>query len=181
LFGKVALSQYTCPQLIQLWNLQPTIKPCISPRTHTKSCEPQKISELNYRDNLLLKQDTDQNHLLPARGCYYWETNVSQSTAYRLGVAYSTTSRESSLGENTSSWCLQYQLLHSKVLSTVLVIETPERVGTLLDYQRGRLSFYNSQSGQLLGSFSQLFPRPCHPALALELPGSLELSRRRGI
>lgn len=112
------------PQLIQLWNLQPTIKPCISPRTHTKSCEPQKISELNYRDNLLLKQDTDQNHvstwvcvysrcpsvlgeLLPARGCYYWETNVSQSTAYRLGVAYSTTSRESSLGENTSSWCLQ--------------------------------------------------------------------------
>uniref|UniRef100_A0A3P8W4X1 Fibronectin type-III domain-containing protein n=1 Tax=Cynoglossus semilaevis TaxID=244447 RepID=A0A3P8W4X1_CYNSE len=67
--------------------------------------------------------------LLSARGCYYWETNVSRSTAYRLGVAYSTTSRESSLGENTSSWCLQCVI--TPVLSTVLVIDTLERVGTL--------------------------------------------------
>uniref|UniRef100_A0A3P8NL69 Cardiomyopathy associated 5 n=1 Tax=Astatotilapia calliptera TaxID=8154 RepID=A0A3P8NL69_ASTCA len=123
--------------------------------------------------------------LLPARGIYYWETSVSQSTAYRLGVAYSTANRNSSLGENSLSWCLQctpspsgfrYQLLHNDIQSSVFVTETPDRVGTLLDYQLGRLSFYNAQSGQLLGTFRQNFTQPCQPALALELPGSLELS-----
>ncbi|XP_035514281.1 cardiomyopathy-associated protein 5 isoform X2 [Morone saxatilis] len=122
--------------------------------------------------------------LLPAHGHYYWETIVSRSAAYRLGVAYNTANRNSSLGENNLSWCLQciptpsgcrYQLLHNDVQSTVFVIEMPERVGTLLDYQLGRLSFYNAQSGQLLGTFYQRFTQPCHPALALELPGSLEV------
>ncbi|XP_040898037.1 cardiomyopathy-associated protein 5 [Toxotes jaculatrix] len=123
--------------------------------------------------------------VLPARGHYYWETIVSGSTAYRLGVAYSTANRDSSLGENNLSWCLQciptpsgcrYQLLHNDVQSSVFVFEMPECVGTLLDYQLGRLSFYNAQSGQLLGTFSHRFTQPCHPALALEMPGSLEVS-----
>ncbi|XP_060927133.1 cardiomyopathy-associated protein 5 [Limanda limanda] len=122
--------------------------------------------------------------LLSARGRYYWETIVSGSTAYRLGVAYSAANRDSSLGENSQSWCLQcvptpsgcrYQLLYNQVQSSVFVIEMPERVGTLLDYQLGRLSFYNPLSGQLLGTFSQRFTQPCHPALALEMPGSLEV------
>ncbi|XP_039660246.1 cardiomyopathy-associated protein 5 isoform X2 [Perca fluviatilis] len=123
--------------------------------------------------------------LLPAQGHYYWETLVSGSTAYRLGVAYSTANRSSPLGENSLSWCLQciptpsgcrYQLLHNEVQSSVFVIEMPERVGTLLDYQLGRLSFYNAQSGQLLGTFCQRFTQPCHPTLALEMPGSVEVS-----
>ncbi|KAK2837352.1 hypothetical protein Q5P01_014564 [Channa striata] len=123
--------------------------------------------------------------LFPVRGRYYWETAVSGNTAYRLGVTYSTDDRNSALGENMWSWCLQclptpsgyrYQLLHSDVQSSVFVIEIPERVGTLLDYQRGHLSFYNAQSGQLLSTFSQRFTRPCHAALALEMPGSLEVS-----
>lgn len=70
----------------------------------------------------------------------------------------------------------RYQLLHNDIQSSVFVTETPDRVGTLLDYQLGRLSFYNAQSGQLLGTFRQNFTQPCQPALALELPGSLELS-----
>ncbi|XP_037632840.1 cardiomyopathy-associated protein 5 isoform X1 [Sebastes umbrosus] len=123
--------------------------------------------------------------LLPAQGHYYWETLVSGSTAYRLGVAYSTANRNISLGENSLSWCLQcvptpsgcrFQMLHNDAQSSVFVIEMPERVGTLLDYQLGRLSFYNAQSGQLLGTFCQRFTQPCHPALALEMPGSLEVS-----
>ncbi|KAK5910126.1 hypothetical protein CesoFtcFv8_003992 [Champsocephalus esox] len=123
--------------------------------------------------------------LLPAHGHYYWETVVSGSTAYRIGVADSTANRNSPLGENSLSWCLQciptpsgcsYQLLHNDVQSSVFVMEMPERVGTLLDYKLGRLSFYNAQSGQVLGSFCQRFPQPCHPALGLEVPGSLEVS-----
>lgn len=45
--------------------------------------------------------------LLSPGGRYYWETIVSRSAAYRLGVAYSTASRSSPLGENSLSWCLQ--------------------------------------------------------------------------
>ncbi|KAM7391756.1 hypothetical protein PAMP_022417 [Pampus punctatissimus] len=123
--------------------------------------------------------------LLPARGHYYWETIVSGSTAYRLGVAYSTANKNSPLGENSLSWGLQcipapsgcrYQFLHNDVQSSVFVMDSPERVGTLLDYQLGRLSFYNAQSGQLLGAFNQRFTQLCHPALALEMPGYLEVS-----
>ncbi|XP_067375949.1 cardiomyopathy-associated protein 5 isoform X2 [Channa argus] len=122
--------------------------------------------------------------LLPARGRYYWETTVSGNTAYRLGVTCSADNRNSALGENRLSWCLQciptpsgyrYQLLHNDVQSNVFVIEIPDRVGTLLDYQRSRLSFYNAQNGQLLSTFSQHFTQPCHAAFALEMPGSLEV------
>ncbi|XP_029018542.1 cardiomyopathy-associated protein 5 [Betta splendens] len=120
--------------------------------------------------------------LFPARGSYYWEATVSECAAYRLGVTCSTAGRSSSLGEDGASWCLQrvpspsgcrYQLLHHDVQASVWVVDAPERVGTLLDYQRGRLSFYNAHSGQLLGSFSQRFTQPCRPALALEMPGRL--------
>ncbi|XP_014848340.1 PREDICTED: cardiomyopathy-associated protein 5-like isoform X2 [Poecilia mexicana] len=122
--------------------------------------------------------------LLPSRGIYYWETLVSESPAYRLGVACSADNLNCSLGENSSSWCLQcspgpsgcrYQLLHSDVQSSVFVTESPERVGTLLDQQLGCLSFYNARSGQLLGSFPQRGGRPCRPALALDQPGSLQV------
>ncbi|XP_034026077.1 cardiomyopathy-associated protein 5 [Thalassophryne amazonica] len=123
--------------------------------------------------------------LLPAQGRYYWETVVSGRPAYRIGVVYRTVSRNRLLGENNLSWCLQcvptssscrFQLLHNDVQSSVFVTEMPERVGTLLDYQLGRLSFYSVQSGQLLGSFSHRFTQQCHPALGLETAGSLQLS-----
>ncbi|KAK5616640.1 hypothetical protein CRENBAI_003048 [Crenichthys baileyi] len=122
--------------------------------------------------------------LLPSRGLHYWETVVSDSPAYRLGVTCSADNRNGSLGENSSSWCLQctpgpsgcrYQLLHNSVQSSVFVTETPERVGAFLDQQLSCLSFYNACSGQLLGTFTQCFSQPCHPALALEQPGSLQV------
>ncbi|XP_017269455.1 cardiomyopathy-associated protein 5 [Kryptolebias marmoratus] len=122
--------------------------------------------------------------LLPPRGLHYWETVVSGSPAYRLGVTCTAANRSSSLGENSTSWCLQctstpsgcrFQLLHGDIQSTVFVTETPERVGVLLDHQLGRLSFYNPLRGQLLGTFRERFGQPCHPVLALEQPGSLQV------
>lgn len=193
-----AWEHHTCRRRVSFSLLTTFLSPAIFKSHHVSRC-PSILGEL----------------LLP-RGRYYWETIVSRSTAYRLGVAYSTASRSSPLGENRLSWCLQcvpamsgcvfvhlqtflyspqsfwthfiflysfslslscrYQLLHINIRSSLFVTETPERVGTLLDYQLGRLSFYNAQSGQLLGTFCQQFTQPCHPALALEMPGSLEVS-----
>ncbi|XP_056135478.1 cardiomyopathy-associated protein 5 [Lampris incognitus] len=121
--------------------------------------------------------------LLPTQGRYYWETIVMGSAAYRLGVSYEAADRNSPLGKDSKSWCLhciptpsscRYQMLHNDVQSDVFAIEIPKRVGTLLDYQQGHLSFYNADNGQLLGTFNHV-TLPCHPALGLEMPGSLEV------
>ncbi|XP_077565181.1 uncharacterized protein LOC144180902 [Stigmatopora nigra] len=122
--------------------------------------------------------------LLPARGHHYWETTVSECPAYRLGVAPLSTQRKCSLGENKLSWCLQctpsssgcrYQMIHGATQLNVFVVDSPERVGTLLDFQLGRLCFYNAQTGQSLGSFRHGITGPCHPVLALDVPGRLEV------
>ncbi|KAK7933572.1 hypothetical protein WMY93_004468 [Mugilogobius chulae] len=122
--------------------------------------------------------------LLPVRGHYYWENDVSRCTNYRMGVAYSSAPRESPLGESPLSWCLQctptqsgcsYHLVHNDIYSSLCVIDLPERVGVFLDHQFDRLSFYNAQSGQLLGSFNEHFTQSCHPAVGLGTPGSVEL------
>ncbi|KAE8292269.1 Cardiomyopathy-associated protein 5 [Larimichthys crocea] len=95
--------------------------------------------------------------LLQTHGYYYWETIVSGSTAYRLGVTVQHSQQKQPTGR-----------------------KQPVMVFAVYPYtirlQLGRLSFYNAQSGQLLGTFWQRFTQPCHPALALEMPGSLEVS-----
>ncbi|XP_028980699.2 cardiomyopathy-associated protein 5 [Esox lucius] len=123
--------------------------------------------------------------LLPMTGHHYWETIVTESPAYRVGVAYGTANRDSPLGENTMSWCLhcvptpsscRFELLHGNVLTDVFVVDVPSRIGTFLDFQNGRLSFYNAQSGQLLGTLPHCFMQPCHPVFGMEQPGSLKIS-----
>lgn len=107
-------------QLILLSSSQRTRPLCTIPRMHTKPPRSQTHSKCNPRTHpvdlirkTLLKIIVSKRcpsilgELLPARGIYYWETSVSQSTAYRLGVAYSTANRNSSVGENSLSWCLQ--------------------------------------------------------------------------
>ncbi|XP_046871338.1 cardiomyopathy-associated protein 5 isoform X2 [Hypomesus transpacificus] len=148
--------------------------------------------DLSEDQNTLVYRHSDTHicpsvlgEILPARGHYYWETVVTGSPAYRIGVAYGGTNRDSPLGENNTSWCLhciptpsscRFELLHASVQADVFVVEVPERVGTLLDYQHQRLSFYNAQTGQLLGTLTHPFTLPCHPVLGIEQLGSLGLS-----
>ncbi|KAJ8286972.1 hypothetical protein GJAV_G00045490 [Gymnothorax javanicus] len=123
--------------------------------------------------------------LLPPRGLHYWETTVEGSEGFRIGVAYHTTPRNTRLGENSTSWCIhcipssssqQYKLLHSGSQTSVITVEVPTRIGTLLDYNHECLSFFNAQSGQLLGTCCHRFSEPCHPVLVLERPGTLALN-----
>ncbi|KAK6492475.1 cardiomyopathy-associated protein 5-like [Huso huso] len=122
--------------------------------------------------------------LLPPRGYHYWETAVGGSEAYRIGVLYPSTPRDSPLGQNSTSWCIRcnssptsrrFEFLHSSTQADIQVAELPLRIGTLLDYLHGRLLFFNTQSGQLLFSYRHTFTEACHPALAVDRPGSLTL------
>ncbi|XP_026862024.2 cardiomyopathy-associated protein 5 [Electrophorus electricus] len=122
--------------------------------------------------------------LLPQIGNHYWETVVTACKAYRIGVAYQSAPRDNTVGDSSSSWCLhcvptsiscRFELLHDNVESDIFVMDVPSRIGTLLDFARGRLVFFNAQNGQCLGSFRHSFSQPCHPVFVLESPGNLEL------
>ncbi|XP_051785455.1 cardiomyopathy-associated protein 5 [Erpetoichthys calabaricus] len=122
--------------------------------------------------------------LLPPRGFHYWETAVGGSEAYRIGVAYASAPRDTPLGQNSSSWCIhcyplskshRFEFLHNMSQADIQVVNVPSTIGTLLDYVNGRLLFFNAQTGQLLYSCRHIFTEPCHPAFALEKPGSLSL------
>uniref|UniRef100_H3B3T2 Cardiomyopathy associated 5 n=1 Tax=Latimeria chalumnae TaxID=7897 RepID=H3B3T2_LATCH len=122
--------------------------------------------------------------LLPARGQHYWETIVDSCEAYRIGVCYPSTLRYSPLGENNTSWCMHcyptgtrhsYEFLHNDVMASAMVTEYPARVGILLDYSAGRLSFFNAQSGQLLHNFRHRLTDAARPAFVVEKPGVMNL------
>lgn len=105
-------------RLTLLWSCQWIRPPCTTVTTRLRAPDLQTESELqsspaSFLSPVIFKSDCVSRcpsilgePLLP-RGRYYWETIVSRSTAYRLGVAYSTASRSSPLGENSLSWCLQ--------------------------------------------------------------------------
>ncbi|XP_060091849.1 cardiomyopathy-associated protein 5 [Heteronotia binoei] len=121
--------------------------------------------------------------LLSSRGRHYWEVTVTGCETYKIGICYSSAPPDSILGQNRSSWCLYcpsktsliYQVLHNGEMSDVLVTEQPARIGILLDYDTGRLLFFNAERGQVLFAIRQKFTAAAHPAFGLEQPGILHL------
>ncbi|XP_062984051.1 cardiomyopathy-associated protein 5 [Elgaria multicarinata webbii] len=121
--------------------------------------------------------------LLSTRGQHYWETTVTGCAAYKVGICYSPVRPDSVLGQNDTSWCLHcpsktsflYKVLHNGEMSDVIVTEQPPRIGILLDYNTGRLLFFNAERGQVLSAIRHKFTEAAHPAFVLEHPGVLNL------
>ncbi|KAM8960846.1 cardiomyopathy-associated protein 5 [Pelodytes ibericus] len=122
--------------------------------------------------------------LLPATGRHYWEMLVNGCSSYSIGATFHPSIDEYPLVQESTSWCMQcyststsfsYKFLHNEVLSEVHLTEPPVRVGILLDYTSGRLSFYNVQKGNLLFTFRHKFTEAAHPTFALEAQGELHL------
>ncbi|NWR87292.1 CMYA5 protein, partial [Furnarius figulus] len=118
--------------------------------------------------------------LLPAQGCHYWEIVVSACRSYRIGICYDTITQSSALGLSDTSWCMrccptQTRFLHTGVMSDVHVAEHLARIGILLDYNSGRLLFFNAEKGLVLFAIRHKFTNAAHPAFALEKAGVLTL------
>ncbi|NWZ79838.1 CMYA5 protein, partial [Poecile atricapillus] len=118
--------------------------------------------------------------LLPAQGCHYWEIVVSACRSYRIGICYEAITQSSVLGLSDTSWCMrccptQTRFLHTGVMSDVHVTEHLARIGILLDYSSGRLSFFNAERGLVLFAIKHKFTDAAHPAFALEKAGVLTL------
>lgn len=112
-------------------------------------------------------------------GRYYWEVEVPMDEGrWKVGVCDGQIGRKGQkdacrIGFYPNSWCLIYEkgkveALHDKVASPVCATGL-RKVGVLLDFNEGRLSFYSvAEEGalSLLYSFEHSFTEPMYPALA---------------
>ncbi|KAM9808395.1 tripartite motif-containing protein 14 [Neosynchiropus ocellatus] len=113
-------------------------------------------------------------------GRWYWEVSVSMDDGrWKVGVCTGQMERKgqkdsSRLGFNSQSWCVAYErrkveALHNKV-SEPLDADKLQKVGVLLDFDEGVLSFYNVAPGgstTLMHSFKHSFTEPLYPALSV--------------
>ncbi|XP_078097255.1 fibronectin type III and SPRY domain-containing protein 2 isoform X2 [Mustelus asterias] len=123
--------------------------------------------------------------LVPVRGQHYWEVEVTEELEYRIGVASPNIPRDSYLGSNITSWCMRHTLtpsrskfefLHNGRSPDLRVTVPPERIGILLDYDAGKISFFNADIAQHLFTFTQPFQNLVNPCFALESSGILKIS-----
>ncbi|XP_010884969.2 E3 ubiquitin-protein ligase Midline-1 [Esox lucius] len=101
-------------------------------------------------------------------GRHYWEALIGGSTWYAVGIAYKSAPKHEWIGKNSASWVLcrcnnSWVVRHN---SKELAIEPSphlRRVGVLLDYDAGSLTFYDAVGSQHLHTFHVSFAQPVCP------------------
>ncbi|XP_044159733.1 E3 ubiquitin/ISG15 ligase TRIM25-like [Bufo gargarizans] len=109
-------------------------------------------------------------------GRHYWEVEWNQEGGFHIGLSYPSIERkrdESCTGCNDKSWCLDMsdvpcEACHNSVTSPLSVDTTCPRLGVFLDYEAGRLSFYQlCDPIRHLHTFTASFSQPLHVAFCL--------------
>uniref|UniRef100_A0A8C5FZ59 E3 ubiquitin-protein ligase Midline-1 n=1 Tax=Gouania willdenowi TaxID=441366 RepID=A0A8C5FZ59_GOUWI len=101
-------------------------------------------------------------------GRHYWEALIGGSTWYAVGIAYKSAPKHEWIGKNSASWVLcrcnnSWVARHN---SKELPIEPSphlRRVGVLLDYDAGYVTFYDAVGSQHLHTFHVPFVQPVCP------------------
>ncbi|XP_073479274.1 E3 ubiquitin/ISG15 ligase TRIM25-like [Aquarana catesbeiana] len=134
--------------------------------------------------------DIDQNHpetperflrysqVLSSRsfssGRLYWEVDVGGSDGWIVGMCYPSIERrggQSGIGNNNKSWCLyrdgdQYGEIHDSKWIPLPTNILSNRVGIYLDYEAGRISFYDlCDPIRHLHTFTTIFTEPLHAGI----------------
>ncbi|XP_070566597.1 E3 ubiquitin-protein ligase Midline-1-like [Ptychodera flava] len=105
-----------------------------------------------------------------SHGRHYWEVTVSKSIFCRVGVAYPNLPRDHGLGDNAMSWCFEKYLETRNVIHGVRTkaLEAPpclfNRLGIYLDYNRGKVAFFNASTKKHLFTFHTKFVQAVCPA-----------------
>uniref|UniRef100_A0A8C5MYS3 Uncharacterized protein n=1 Tax=Leptobrachium leishanense TaxID=445787 RepID=A0A8C5MYS3_9ANUR len=105
-------------------------------------------------------------------GRHYWEVEGSESGEWRVGMTYPSIERrglQSLIGNNNKSWCLgkssnkMYYMLHDSKSIQFPHSSSCHRLGIFLDYEAGRLSFYElCDPIRHLHTFTAAFTEPLH-------------------
>ncbi|KAF4084758.1 hypothetical protein AMELA_G00109720 [Ameiurus melas] len=97
-------------------------------------------------------------------GRRYWEVDVHCCSSWAVGVAYGSLHRKgqdksTKLGRNRLSWSLEFRdgrlsVWHNDWHLTLSARAAPDKVGVLVNYQKGRVAFYDADAMKLLQDFS---------------------------
>ncbi|XP_040187625.1 E3 ubiquitin-protein ligase TRIM39-like [Rana temporaria] len=108
-------------------------------------------------------------------GRHYWEVDIEESGYWRVGMCYRSIERrkgdQSRIGYNTKSWGLemeknQYLVRHDSNKIPIPGEGSSKRVGIDLDYEAGRISFYDlCDPIRYLHTFTTTFTEPLHAVL----------------
>ncbi|XP_073463945.1 E3 ubiquitin-protein ligase TRIM21-like [Aquarana catesbeiana] len=112
-------------------------------------------------------------------GRYYWRVKTSASGSWRVGVCYPSMDRRgdtSVIGNNDKSWCVcqicdsknlfSHAAKHDKENTALPFSLSCNRLGIYLDYEAGRLSFYELRLPiRHLHTFTTTFTEPLHAAI----------------
>ncbi|KAM5194348.1 uncharacterized protein ACMZJ9_022866 [Mantella aurantiaca] len=112
-------------------------------------------------------------------GRHYWEVDVGGSLCWIVGMCYPSIDRkrglQSAIGYNQVSWCLerrggnQYSAIHDRKKIPLPGFVSSNRVGIDLDYEAGRISFYElCDPIRLLHTFTTTFTEPLHAGIYVE-------------
>ncbi|XP_058854932.1 fibronectin type III and SPRY domain-containing protein 2-like [Acipenser ruthenus] len=141
-----------------------------------------ELNDITFSDNTFSRCVAIMGELIPIRGKHYWEVEVEEHTEYRIGVAYEDTQRNGYLGANNTSWCMRhvmtpsrhkYEFLHNGSTPDIRITMHPKRIGVSLDYETGKLAFFNTGLSQHIYTYKCHFLHYVHPCFALEKPGAL--------
>ncbi|KAM4697692.1 uncharacterized protein WCC33_013286 [Rhinophrynus dorsalis] len=106
-------------------------------------------------------------------GQHYWEVETSQSGGWKVGMSYPSIGKkgeQSWIGNNKVSWCLymyskEYSVIHDSKVRQLSLDSLCQRLGVYLDYEAGRLSFYQlCDPIRHLHTFTATFTEPLHAA-----------------
>ncbi|XP_053550147.1 E3 ubiquitin/ISG15 ligase TRIM25-like [Bombina bombina] len=114
-------------------------------------------------------------------GQHYWEVETSEAGTWIIGVVYSSIERkgcQSWIGNNKKSWCLnrcnvhinkeRLSVQHGLQITPLSHKSTCTRFGILLDYEAGRLAFFElSELIRHLYTFNATFTEPLYAAFCL--------------
>ncbi|XP_068102626.1 E3 ubiquitin-protein ligase TRIM39-like [Hyperolius riggenbachi] len=118
-------------------------------------------------------------------GRHYWEVEVSDYGEWDFGVSYPSIEREgeeSGIGDNNKSWSFRRnddELFAYHDYSEIMSLKpqsTCRRLGIYLDYEAGRLSFYQVDDAfSHLHTFTATFTEPLHAAFYVNYGGWVEI------
>ncbi|KAM9305390.1 uncharacterized protein PAF06_013938 [Gastrophryne carolinensis] len=122
------------------------------------------------------------------KGEHYWEVDTSESDYWTVGMASASIAREgklSKIGNNTKSWCLKRSgngccVMHNSKMTALNVNSPLKKLGIYLDYEGGRLSFYQlCDPIRCLHTFTTSFTEPLYPAFSVWKNGWIRIKKLR--
>lgn len=105
-------------------------------------------------------------------GRHYWEILIGGSTWYAIGIAYKSAPKHEWIGKNAFSWVFcrcnnSWVTRHNSKEFPVEPSPHLRRLGLLLDYDNGSLSFYDAVNAQQLYTFDIAFVQPVCPTFTV--------------